>query len=276
MLGEILKEARRRKGLTQQDLAKALKKSRALISHWEKGRLKPTEKDVLELSRILEIPLSKLHEALYPLKEKGVEPLFLEIQRALLDFPGGRELLKAIGAPQTVEPPPPALPTLGLELKLKKPLNSAVLSQEDLTFEWDELDVSSYRLFVYDLDTSGPVADWEVEGPPSRYQGTKELEEGKRYGWYVIALREGKPWTKSETGVFRLLTAEERKKLEEILGMVELLRGVTYGAFELYDDAKACLEKINDPRAYAALSEILKAQGLAKEARKFFEKLKGG
>lgn len=53
-IGEQLREARKRKGLTQEALAAALHMSRQGISHWEQGRTTPDAEMLLKLSAVLE------------------------------------------------------------------------------------------------------------------------------------------------------------------------------------------------------------------------------
>lgn len=52
--GEQMKEARRRKGLTQEDLAKQMSVSRSTVSHWEIGRKVPEKEFVDRLIQLLE------------------------------------------------------------------------------------------------------------------------------------------------------------------------------------------------------------------------------
>ncbi len=53
-IGEQLREARKRKGFTQEALASALHMSRQGISHWEQGRTIPDAEMLLKLSTVLE------------------------------------------------------------------------------------------------------------------------------------------------------------------------------------------------------------------------------
>ena len=52
--GEQMKEARRRKGLTQEDLAKQMSVSRSTVSHWEIGRKVPETEFIDRLTQLLE------------------------------------------------------------------------------------------------------------------------------------------------------------------------------------------------------------------------------
>lgn len=51
---EQMKEARRRKGLTQEDLAKQMSVSRSTVSHWEIGRKVPEKEFIDRLTQLLE------------------------------------------------------------------------------------------------------------------------------------------------------------------------------------------------------------------------------
>ena len=57
-LGEIIKTARSRKGLSQQKLADFLYVSRDKISSWENGRSEPVYSEILKLSEVLEVPVA--------------------------------------------------------------------------------------------------------------------------------------------------------------------------------------------------------------------------
>jgi DNA-binding XRE family transcriptional regulator len=53
-LGERIKKWRLERGLFQRDLAKMVGVSEMTIGNWEKGRTKPTEKNILRIKEILE------------------------------------------------------------------------------------------------------------------------------------------------------------------------------------------------------------------------------
>ncbi|MBQ4011456.1 MAG: helix-turn-helix transcriptional regulator, partial [Erysipelotrichales bacterium] len=57
-LGEIIKTARSRKGLSQQKLADFLYVSRDKISSWENGRSEPVYSEILKMSEVLEVPVA--------------------------------------------------------------------------------------------------------------------------------------------------------------------------------------------------------------------------
>ena len=59
-IGTIIKEKRTKSGLTQEDLAKKLHVSRYTISNWEIDRNYPDIKLIVNISKVLNIPLEKL------------------------------------------------------------------------------------------------------------------------------------------------------------------------------------------------------------------------
>jgi len=78
-LNERLREERKRKGLTQEQLAEMLSVSRQTISHWETGRAAPDYESLRLLAEALETTPSQLlgEEASLP-SEKPVSPLQAE------------------------------------------------------------------------------------------------------------------------------------------------------------------------------------------------------
>lgn len=59
-IGTIIKEKRTKLGLTQEDLAKKLHVSRSSISNWEIDRNYPDIKLIVNVSKVLNIPLEEL------------------------------------------------------------------------------------------------------------------------------------------------------------------------------------------------------------------------
>ena len=59
-IGKIIKEKRTKSGLTQEDLAKKLHVSRSTISNWEIDRNYPDIKLIVNISKVLNIPLDEL------------------------------------------------------------------------------------------------------------------------------------------------------------------------------------------------------------------------
>jgi transcriptional regulator with XRE-family HTH domain len=57
---QFLREWRRKKGLTQADLAAKIGVSQAAISQWETGALTPSPLMIGQLSEVLDIPLAML------------------------------------------------------------------------------------------------------------------------------------------------------------------------------------------------------------------------
>lgn len=60
IFGELLKELRTRKGVSQVDLAKAIGVSNGNVGDWERGRSKPGFDALIELSRFFEISPARL------------------------------------------------------------------------------------------------------------------------------------------------------------------------------------------------------------------------
>lgn len=56
--GELVREARKRAGLTQQDLAERLKTTQPVIARWESGRTSPAFRRVVEAIRACGLDLS--------------------------------------------------------------------------------------------------------------------------------------------------------------------------------------------------------------------------
>ena len=61
-LGKRIVELRNRKGWSQSDLARACGKDRQALEKLENGRVNPTVYTLLEISKALDVPLSKLLE----------------------------------------------------------------------------------------------------------------------------------------------------------------------------------------------------------------------
>jgi len=59
-IAEALRILRKRKGLTQENLAERLGVSRITVARWESGQRKPSTEQLLRLSKILEVPLTEL------------------------------------------------------------------------------------------------------------------------------------------------------------------------------------------------------------------------
>lgn len=59
-IGENIKAARIRKGLTQQDLANALKTTKSAVSRYELGKREPRYRLLQEIASILEVSCSEL------------------------------------------------------------------------------------------------------------------------------------------------------------------------------------------------------------------------
>lgn len=59
-IGKIIRQARLRRGLTQQEIADAFGISRAAVAAWEKKGIRPTIDRLAVLARLLDIPLADL------------------------------------------------------------------------------------------------------------------------------------------------------------------------------------------------------------------------
>jgi len=59
-IGQLIRNARNRLGLTQAELAKKLEVQQSAISQWEIGHVEPEAKNRLKLSTALNIPLDEL------------------------------------------------------------------------------------------------------------------------------------------------------------------------------------------------------------------------
>lgn len=64
-IGEKIKEARKAKGLTQDELAKRLGVNRVAISNYEKGKNNPTHENLIKLSDILDVQLLESAKNIY-------------------------------------------------------------------------------------------------------------------------------------------------------------------------------------------------------------------
>jgi transcriptional regulator with XRE-family HTH domain len=74
--GQLLRDARERRGLGQEDIAVALKVDRSLVSQWERGINKRpvSPDDVNRLSKLLDVTVLDLVEALgYDVRLSGIE-----------------------------------------------------------------------------------------------------------------------------------------------------------------------------------------------------------
>lgn len=59
-IGQMIRVARIKKGMTQKDLADALCVSQGAVGQWEIGITLPKPKNMLPLSELLEIPVEEL------------------------------------------------------------------------------------------------------------------------------------------------------------------------------------------------------------------------
>jgi transcriptional regulator with XRE-family HTH domain len=60
MIGRYLKELRKKKGLSQQDLANLLNVSKQTVSNWEVGRKAPRMKAVSKMAKLFDVPKASI------------------------------------------------------------------------------------------------------------------------------------------------------------------------------------------------------------------------
>lgn len=57
---DVIREARRRIGLNQTELAERMGVTQAAVSHWENGETMPTPRQIPRLAEVLKIKVSEL------------------------------------------------------------------------------------------------------------------------------------------------------------------------------------------------------------------------
>ena len=57
---DVIREARQRKFLTQEELAQELHVTQAAVSQWENGITVPQTRDLLKLAEVLEVSVAEL------------------------------------------------------------------------------------------------------------------------------------------------------------------------------------------------------------------------
>ena len=62
-IGQMIRDARIRKGMTQADLADNIGVSQGAVGQWEQGMTTPRPRHIVKLSALLEIPVEKLLKA---------------------------------------------------------------------------------------------------------------------------------------------------------------------------------------------------------------------
>lgn len=110
-IGEQIREARKRKGLTQEALAADLHMSRQGISHWEQGRTIPDAEMLLRLSSVLEYSFEEQRPVPAEPAPPAVQPAYPVPPASPLQSPVPEAPMPAAAqAPQQDEPafPPPA------------------------------------------------------------------------------------------------------------------------------------------------------------------------
>jgi transcriptional regulator with XRE-family HTH domain len=79
-IGAAVRQARRRARLTQERLAEAIGKSAEAVSNIERGLALPTILTLMDIARVLDVPLSKLIGGLSLESAKAPKRLALEMQ----------------------------------------------------------------------------------------------------------------------------------------------------------------------------------------------------
>ena len=62
-IGQMIRLARIKKGMTQSDLAGVMNVSQGAVGQWESGITLPKARNIAKLSEVLEIPVEKLLKA---------------------------------------------------------------------------------------------------------------------------------------------------------------------------------------------------------------------
>lgn len=166
----------------------------------------------------------------------------------------------------------------------------AVKTKEELKFRFSSSmeRVDTYKLYIYDNETYETITEIQTDKSPVKYpQNAPHLQPGKKYGWYVQAIKEGKG-IKQDGYTFHLLAESDRRRLEKDLkqarvqaikeknGPTRLVLGAIYESFELYSEAiKEYKKKIqmdsSDPVGYERLGKVYEAQGLMNKADQNFK-----
>lgn len=298
---DLLREARKKKGLTQAALAKRLGVPRHAVAQWELGRFEPGEAEIKKLSRILGIPVETLREAAQKAREerrrgRSIRKLFGladEFGDFIASFPP--KALELVREAFQGKPKPLTHPVLlgSDRIELVSPQH-AVRRREDLEFIWRADPEKGYRIFIYDPSSLELIASWNVQkGNEGEFRTTypswaPPLIPGRDYGWTVHMVDEkGRTILESSPGHFRILTAEELKDLaeaerawREVLSRASLFLGALYEALGLLEEAKAMYREglkysPNNRALCLRLGRVCEAQKLYEEARGWYSKAEG-
>jgi len=89
--GQRLSYFRKKRGMTQQELADALEISRSLVLHYERSCPNPTTDFVLKVTKVLDVSLDELFE-IKPEKEKtGPSPKALKLAERISTLPRAKQ-----------------------------------------------------------------------------------------------------------------------------------------------------------------------------------------
>lgn len=89
--GKRLSYFRKKRGMTQQELADALQISRSMVLHYERSCPNPTTDFVLKVSKVLDVSLDELFD-LKPEKEKtGPSPKALKLAERISTLPRAKQ-----------------------------------------------------------------------------------------------------------------------------------------------------------------------------------------
>lgn len=77
-IGSLIKEYREKRGLTQQELADKIGKSRIMVYHYEKGEKNVPDLVLKEISSILNIPEREVFDSDFPFQDKTVDDILKE------------------------------------------------------------------------------------------------------------------------------------------------------------------------------------------------------
>lgn len=78
-VGEFIKEYRIKKGMTQEELAKKIGKTRTMLTHYETGRANVSDRILQEIGKILDIPKKEIDNYTFPFNDDFTEETKIEM-----------------------------------------------------------------------------------------------------------------------------------------------------------------------------------------------------